>query len=189
MDIGAVAEECPICLEDRICASIRPCGHRMCPPCFHTVMRHHITCPVCRGSITGAEPTIVEVAHSGQTRQLQLTRYDVDEPLGVNVKMSDLVATVSWVEPDSFAAVMGFAVNDVLLSINGLPCYSVMLVKQLLRSSYVCVWIRRPSSEPSLPLRGRETQPPVAPSAFWHMYDRLVALLGNRTQRARPIRS
>ena len=99
----------------------------------------------------------------------------MDEPFGVNVKISELVATVSWVEPHSFAAVMGFVVNDVLLSINGLPCYSMAWVKQLLRSSYVCVWIRRPSSEPSLPLRSRETPPPVAPSTFRQRYEQLVA--------------
>ncbi len=44
--VGGDDTECPICLEEKEQATLRPCGHTMCMDCFSRMTRKN--CPLCR---------------------------------------------------------------------------------------------------------------------------------------------
>lgn len=146
--------ECPICFEDFPTTRLAPCEHSVCCRCLHRLLRRSALCPLCRGTIHGCTPAIVVHDERSTVRRCQLTRCDSDEPLGITLTPLDDAVQLKKVDQRGFGAVMGLRSQDVVLAINGLPCYSINTLQSIVRTPTLDIWVQQAADEtPNVPRR------------------------------------
>lgn len=139
--------ECPICLEELSMTRLEPCAHKVCFRCLHRLLRRSALCPICRGTLHGCTPSIVVHNESPTVRRCQLTRCDSDEPLGIALAPLDDGVQLKTVDPLGFGAAMGLRSRDVVLAINGLPCYSIAALRSIVRTPTLEIWVEQAADE------------------------------------------
>ena len=138
--------ECPICLESRHLAKLQPCGHMVCARCIHKQLKHDARCALCRQTMTGSVPHLAEFIDGRGTKNIRVYK-DADERVGFCIQAENDIVVVSQVTPQSLAAAIGIAVNQELLAVNGLPCYTNHCTRQIL-SECTCIdmWVQENKS-------------------------------------------
>lgn len=117
--------ECPVCMEERVLSTFKPCNHSFCSACSHKFIRKSFACPLCRQSFSGVEPPLCETSEIAQSVQ-HLKRIKIDlgngKHAGITVSDScygDGVCVVKTQKKDE--CYRKLKTSDVILSINGLP--------------------------------------------------------------------
>lgn len=126
--------ECPVCLEEKAVVTLDPCGHGICAGCLHLLLQKEHLCPMCRGTMLSCVPALVE--HSDvHTRKVLLSR-SVGESYGCTLRCSgNAGAAVSHVDDASSAARCGLAAGNLIVAVNGFPCYNKNVVVAMLTST------------------------------------------------------
>ena len=110
------------------------CGHRMCPRCTHQMLRHDGRCPLCRTTITSCTPPLIDCTGFPNTFYIEIVRTTDDEFFGVTFE-TDM--TVTRVEKDSIAYAAGVRCQNMILEVNGMPCYDQHVVTAMIRQQGV----------------------------------------------------
>ena len=139
------------------------CGHRMCPQCTHQMLRHDGRCPLCRTTITSCIPPLIDCTGFPNAFYIQLARTTDDERFGVTIG-NDM--TVTRVEKGSIAYVAGVRCKNIVLEVNGVPCYNHEVVCAMIRQRGVfrmCLH-RKPEEMRSPPSKSRNVWMRLFPS-------------------------
>lgn len=125
--------ECPICFRmlESPCV-YQPCGHTFCRHCVERCLRYDIRCPICRRNVQVICPSLT-VPQSRNTKTLAIKMNDTRK-FGFT-----LIATTAGVAIKSFAKHSvalkhGMKLRDVLISVNSIPCYTLVTTLKLLES-------------------------------------------------------
>lgn len=147
-----MAEECPVCFHT-VPQTQFQCGHRMCPRCTHQMLHHDGRCPLCRTTITSCDPPLVDCTGFPNTFYVELIRTTNDEKFGISIE-TDM--TVKWAAKDNVAYMAGMRRKNIILEVNGLPCYENNVVATMLRQQglfRICLH-RKPDALRSPPSKG-----------------------------------
>lgn len=148
-----MTEECPVCFHT-VPQTQFQCGHRMCPRCTHKMLRHDGRCPLCRTTITSCNPVLSYCTGFPNAFYIELVRTADDERFGITIG-TDM--TVTRVEKDSIAYAAGVRCKNIVLEVNGIPCYNNTVVTAMIRQRGVfrlCLH-RKPDAMHSSPSKGR----------------------------------
>ena len=110
------------------------CGHRMCPGCTHEMLRRDGRCPLCRTTITSCNPVLVDRTDVPNAFYIELVHTTDDERFGITIE-SDM--TVARVERDSIAHAAGVRCKNIILEVNGMPCYNNKVVSAMIHQQGV----------------------------------------------------
>ena len=130
------------------------CAHRMCPQCTHQMLRHDGRCPLCRTTITSCIPPLIDCTGFPNAFYIELVRTTDDERFGVTIR-NDMIVT--RIEKDSIAYAAGVRRKNMILEVNGVPCYDQHVVTAMIRQQgvfRVCLH-RKPDAMHSSPSKGR----------------------------------
>jgi predicted metalloprotease with PDZ domain len=121
--------ECPVCMNAVPQTSFQ-CGHRMCPRCAHTMLRHDSRCPICRSIITTCTPPLINCEGLKDCLCIELVRTIDDELFGITIGKN---MTITHVNTKSIAYAAGVRDGYLLLEVNGIPCYDPRVVTRTIR--------------------------------------------------------
>lgn len=125
--------ECPICFEERALVTLAECKHGFCAVCLRKQLRFDHRCALCRRCMTGCVPSLVYPHPTLINRFVSM--WNVDVEAGIEVGWVGDTAIVRRVVHNAVAARRGVRVDDVLLSVNGLPCVSRELFDVIVSST------------------------------------------------------
>lgn len=117
------------------------------------MLHHDGRCPLCRTTITSCDPSLVDCAGFPNTFYVELVRTD-GESFGVTIE-ADM--TVARVERDSIAYAAGVRRKNMVLEVNGIPCYNNRVVSAMIRQRgvfHICLH-RQPEVMRLPPSKGR----------------------------------
>lgn len=148
-----MAEECLVCFRT-VPQTQFQCGHRMCPQCTHKMLRNDGRCPLCRTTITSCIPPLIDCTGFPNAFYIEIVRTTDDERFGITIG-TDM--TVTRIEKDSIAYAAGMRCKNLVLEVNGVPCYNNKVVTAMIRQQGVfrlCLH-RKPEVMRSSPSKGR----------------------------------
>ena len=120
--------ECPICWKTLPLRIVSPCGHAVCQPCLERQMLFDARCALCRSVMSGVRRA------SDHPRVVTIRADEKTGEYGVVLTIVDGLVSISSLRHGS-AKGAGLQVNDVLQSINGLPCREVKTTIQVLHGA------------------------------------------------------
>lgn len=94
------------------------------------MLRHNGRCPLCRTTITSCIPPLIDCTGFPNAFYIELVRTTDDERFGITIG-NDM--TVTRVERDSIAYAAGVRSKDMILEVNGVPCYNNKIVSTMIR--------------------------------------------------------
>jgi hypothetical protein len=128
-----MAEECPVCFRT-VPQTQFQCGHRMCPGCTHKMLRHDGRCPLCRTTVASCIPPLIDCTGFPNAFYIELVRTTDNERFGITIG-DDM--TVARNEKDSIAYMAGVRCKNMILEVNGVPCYNNNVVTAMIRQQGV----------------------------------------------------
>lgn len=117
-------DECPVCFEPiATSATFHPCLHKFCHACAQRSLRCRIQCPLCRQTPFALETSAADDDGSGKSLRC-VVRVRPTEHVGITVADSKFGVKVIRLQTQDAAFRAGIRRNDVILSMNKLPCRS-----------------------------------------------------------------
>lgn len=115
-------DECPICLENKPLASLKPCSHEFCVKCVHQVLHDTVSCPLCRETFTDCSPPLVVFDSKLDSRitTIEMEKNKRTKKYGIGIVQRDNRIVVSSVEKYRKTV----KINQFVVGINNLPCYN-----------------------------------------------------------------
>lgn len=127
-------EECPICFDNLLLYTVKPCNHRFCTMCINALLRKHAECPICRQIYFTCLPPLVN--YDGMANVLRIVlKKNENEEYGMILRTEKDVVYVKSVEKNSVADLAGIQVNFFILAINNIPCNSRKSAVEILLSN------------------------------------------------------
>ncbi len=119
-----------------ICFNIRPvvklsCNHKICAVCINDNLKYRANCPFCRKIIVNCEPNIFTCKRKMNCVSVNYTK--IDKMVGISVsKNKNGKIYISYKSP---SCKLNVDINDILCSINGMPCQNPKCVADIIKES------------------------------------------------------
>ena len=114
-------DECPICLEEKPLAFLKPCHHNFCPKCIHKILHNTVSCPMCREIFTDCSPPLVVFSSlDPRITMITMQRNELTKMYGIGIIQQGNQVIVSSVEN----YVKHVEKDQKIVGINNLPCYN-----------------------------------------------------------------
>lgn len=128
-------EECTICFNNiRSKVSLHPCNHSFCSQCIQKWFERRVVCPMCKTHTLSVidENSNTHRMTNGVNTKISLILSKSSPVLGINMRESNRKVFVTSVTRKSHARMHGIFKNDCIRRINGIECYTITTVQQIL---------------------------------------------------------
>lgn len=128
-------DECPICYNPIMQSAIfRPCVHTFCYACTQRALQRRMQCPLCRQIPTALEESTEDDA--GEKKNIVTVNCKIrpQEHVGITLANASTGVKVLHLKTQDAAFRAGIRRNDVILSMNKLPCHSHKEAVQILNA-------------------------------------------------------
>ncbi len=122
-------DECPICLETKPLINLVPCGHTICPQCTHKLLHISVLCPICRTTCYNSYPPLVtfDINKNHDIHEIVLKKKRGKYGITLTQNNNEIIIY------NTEKHVKNIKVNDILLSLNNIPCYNKSCAIEILR--------------------------------------------------------
>ena len=137
--------ECGICLDDKP-LTLLGCGHEFCRDCLLQQLRFSAHCAMCRTPMAHCSPPLCQPRDDSGTYAFEVKAHEelrASVATRENARGGAPTVVFCRVFPGGPAERHGVARDDVLVSINGVPCYCVSAVQHLLEAPACRLRVRR----------------------------------------------
>ena len=123
--------ECCICFHEILkSATLKPCNHEFCGNCIQKALIYQMKCPICRQVPVYVNNDIFYDCPNDY--ELHNVPIKVQKNMGINIKPTKNVLNISKLGKKAYHS--GLRINDIIVSINGLPCNTANSFQQITTS-------------------------------------------------------